>query len=187
MALILTDDQNYKDIAAAIREKNGSTTTYAPSEMAAAISAGASGSNFPDSIYSIYGSADGKYYNLVGSHDEPFRGYFYGGRLSHLKLKTSTNIDFVLGCGDHGDGLVITYGDKVCVGEGGGTGVNYLELGTNPIYITGIDVEVYSHVDEVTNQQGQPDPNKLAIYKGNVVADVIKKLPVMFSKTSTQG
>lgn len=43
MALILTDDQNYKDIAAAIREKNGSTTTYAPGEMAAAISAGASG------------------------------------------------------------------------------------------------------------------------------------------------
>lgn len=43
MALILTDDQNYRDIAAAIREKNGSTTTYAPGEMAAAISAGASG------------------------------------------------------------------------------------------------------------------------------------------------
>lgn len=43
MALILTDDQNYKDIAAAIREKNGSTTTYAPGEMAAAISGGASG------------------------------------------------------------------------------------------------------------------------------------------------
>ena len=43
MALILTDDQNYKDIAAAIREKNGSTTTYAPGEMAAAISSGASG------------------------------------------------------------------------------------------------------------------------------------------------
>lgn len=40
MALILTDDQNYKDIAAAIREKNGGTTTYAPGEMAAAISAG---------------------------------------------------------------------------------------------------------------------------------------------------
>ena len=186
MALILTDDQNYKDIAAAIREKNGSTTTYAPGEMAAAISGGGS-SNFPDSIYSIYGSENGRYYNLVGSRDEPFRGYFYGGRLSYLKLKTSTNIDFVLGCGDHGDGLVITYGDKVCVGEGGGTGVNYLELGTNPIYITGIDVGVPNHNSEVVTPQGEPDPNKLAIYKGNVVADVIKKLPVMFSKTSTQG
>lgn len=43
MALILTDDQNYKDIAAAIREKNGGMATYAPGEMAAAISAGASG------------------------------------------------------------------------------------------------------------------------------------------------
>ena len=76
MALILTDDQNYKDIAAAIREKNGSTTTYAPGEMAAAISGGSS--NFPENIYSIYGSEDGKYYNLVGSHDAPFRSYFYG-------------------------------------------------------------------------------------------------------------
>ena len=186
MALILTNDQNYKDIAAAIREKNGSTTTYAPGEMAAAISGGGS-SNFPDSIYSIYGSEDGKYYNLVGSHDEPFRGYFYGRYLLHLKLKTSTNIDFVLDCGEGGNGLVITYGDKVCVGEGGGTGVNYLELGTNPIYITGIDFEVSNHPYEVVDQQGSLDPNKLAIYKGNVVVDVIKKLPVMFSKTSTQG
>ena len=186
MALILTDDQNYKDIAAAIREKNGSMTTYAPGEMAAAISGGGS-SNFPDNIYSIYGSEDGKYYNLVGSRDEPFRSYFYASKLSHLKLKTSTNIDFVLHCGEHGDGLVITYGDKVCVGEGGGAGVNYLELGTNPIYITGIDFEVYSHIGDIVNLNGQPDPNKLAIYKGNVVADVIKKLPVMFSKTPTQG
>lgn len=186
MALILTDDQNYKDIAAAIREKNGSTTTYAPGEMAAAIS-GAGSSNFPDSIYSIYGSTDGKYYNLVGSRDEPFRGYFYANELSYLKLKTSTNIDFVLGCGDHGDGLVITYGDKICVGEGGGTGINYLELGTDPIYITGIDFEVNSSFSGVASQEGGFDPDKLAIYKGNVVADVIKKLPVMFSKTSTQG
>ena len=186
MALILTDDQNYKDIAAAIREKNGSTTTYAPGEMAAAISGGGS-SNFPDSIYSIYGSADGKYYNLVGSRDEPFRGYFYANELSYLKLKTSTNIDFVLGCGELGDGLIITYGDKVCVGEGGGAGVNYLELGTEPIYITGIDFEVNSSFSGVASQEGGFDPDKLAIYKGNVVADVIKKLPVMFSKTSTQG
>ena len=186
MALILTDDQNYKNIAAAIREKNGSTTTYAPSEMAAAISGGGS-SNFPDSIYSIYGSEDGQYYNLVGSRDEPFRGYFYGGELSYLKLKTSTNIDFILSCGEVGDGLVITYGDKVCVGEGGGAGVNYLELGTEPIYITGIDFEVNSSFSGVASQEGGFDPDKLAIYKGNVVADVIKKLPIMFSKTSTQG
>lgn len=57
MALILTDDQNYKDIAAAIREKNGSTTTYAPGEMAAAISAGAGGGLYYHCCLA-YGSGD---------------------------------------------------------------------------------------------------------------------------------
>ena len=35
--IVITDDKHYTDIAAAIREKNGETTTYKPSEMAAAI------------------------------------------------------------------------------------------------------------------------------------------------------
>lgn len=39
MALVITDTQNYVDIANAIREKNGSEDTYMPSEMAAAIQA----------------------------------------------------------------------------------------------------------------------------------------------------
>ena len=39
MALIFTDDQNYSDIADAIRAKNGSSDTYLPSEMADAIAA----------------------------------------------------------------------------------------------------------------------------------------------------
>lgn len=37
MAIILTDNQHYSDIADAIREKNGTQNTYLPSEMAAAI------------------------------------------------------------------------------------------------------------------------------------------------------
>ena len=38
MAKVITDEQNYQDIANAIRAKLGSTDTYTPSEMAAAIS-----------------------------------------------------------------------------------------------------------------------------------------------------
>lgn len=46
---VLTDDTNYKAIADAIREKNGTTETYKPSEMAGAIkmlSANSSGGDF---------------------------------------------------------------------------------------------------------------------------------------------
>ena len=39
MAILTTDSKHYTDIAAAIRGKNGETTTYKPSEMAAAIEA----------------------------------------------------------------------------------------------------------------------------------------------------
>ena len=37
MALKITDEQNYKDIADAIRDKLGSSDTFLPSEMADAI------------------------------------------------------------------------------------------------------------------------------------------------------
>ena len=39
MALVLTDDQHYKNIANAIRSQNGTEQTYLPSEMSPAISA----------------------------------------------------------------------------------------------------------------------------------------------------
>lgn len=39
MAIVTTDNKHYTDIAEAIRTKNGSSTTYKPSEMAAAIKA----------------------------------------------------------------------------------------------------------------------------------------------------
>lgn len=39
MANVIIDDTHLGNVAAAIREKNGETTTYKPSEMAAAISA----------------------------------------------------------------------------------------------------------------------------------------------------
>ena len=37
MAYVMTDESNYEDIADAIREKLGTSTTYLPSEMAAAV------------------------------------------------------------------------------------------------------------------------------------------------------
>lgn len=39
MAVVITDDKHYTDIAAAIRAKNGTDTKYKPSEMATAIAA----------------------------------------------------------------------------------------------------------------------------------------------------
>ena len=39
MAIIYTDDTHYKNIADAIRAKNGTTTKYMPSDMSAAIEA----------------------------------------------------------------------------------------------------------------------------------------------------
>ncbi len=39
MAVVTTDNQHYTDIANAIREKNGSTDTYQPADMAGAVQA----------------------------------------------------------------------------------------------------------------------------------------------------
>lgn len=45
MAIVITDDKHYSDIAAAIRSKNGGSTKYKPEEMAAAINAIEGGSD----------------------------------------------------------------------------------------------------------------------------------------------
>ena len=58
MAKVLTNEQNYIDIAAAIREKNGSTDTYKPAEMAAAIAAievGGGGGELPEEAFNLSG------------------------------------------------------------------------------------------------------------------------------------
>ena len=44
MSYVITDSQNYSDIAAAIRQKTGSANTYTPSQMSVAIT------NIPQSI-----------------------------------------------------------------------------------------------------------------------------------------
>lgn len=54
--MVLTDEKNYQDIAAAIREKNGTEETYKPAEMAAAIAAiETGGGELPEEAYLITG------------------------------------------------------------------------------------------------------------------------------------
>lgn len=48
MAIVTTDDVNYKNIASAIREKNGTENTYKPAEMATAIRSIAQGVDTSD-------------------------------------------------------------------------------------------------------------------------------------------
>ena len=59
MAKVLVNENNLTNIANAIRGKNGTTTTYKPSEMAAAISAietgGGSGGALPEDAFNITG------------------------------------------------------------------------------------------------------------------------------------
>lgn len=60
MALVITDEQNYEDIAGAIRLKLNVETTYLPSEMAAAIGTidGGGGAGFPASSLVGVGHAE---------------------------------------------------------------------------------------------------------------------------------
>ena len=66
MSKVLVNESSLTGIADAIRSKNGSTTTYKPSEMAAAITAisgGGSGPEIPDSAFVITGDASHWDYN----------------------------------------------------------------------------------------------------------------------------
>ena len=56
MAIVITNDKHYTNIANAIREKNGETTTYKPEEMAAAIEAITSGNPITEmNVYELAG------------------------------------------------------------------------------------------------------------------------------------
>ena len=72
MAKVLTDEKYYAEIADAIREKNGETTKYKPSEMGAAIVAIEAGSgggtvDFPKEAFNITGTC--KYWDYLGKWD----------------------------------------------------------------------------------------------------------------------
>ena len=77
MALVATDNKYYAAIAAAIREKSGSTSLYKPSEMAAAILALEDGGFFPSILVTglsetdtVTAMKDGKTVNGVWSSTE---------------------------------------------------------------------------------------------------------------------
>ena len=66
MANVIINDTNLTNIANAIRGKNGTTTTYKPSEMAAAITAisgGGGGSGVPAEALVFSGDCSYKFYN----------------------------------------------------------------------------------------------------------------------------
>ena len=66
MANVIINDTNLTNIANAIRGKNGTTTTYKPSEMAAAITAisgGGGGSDVPAEALVFSGDCSYKFYN----------------------------------------------------------------------------------------------------------------------------
>lgn len=65
MANVIINDTNLTNIANAIRGKNGTTTTYKPSEMAAAITAisgGGGGSGVPAEALTFSGDCSYKFY-----------------------------------------------------------------------------------------------------------------------------
>ena len=76
MSKVLVNESSLTGIANAIRGKNGSTTTYKPSEMAAAITAisgGGSGPDIPEEAFVISGNCD--YLNYNGYWDWFFNQY----------------------------------------------------------------------------------------------------------------
>lgn len=130
-------------------------------------------------LYTISGSTDGKYYNLTAYDD--FRDYFYGGQLSSLTLSNSTGVNFDINCGNGGSGVVITYGSQQSGGTGSGHTTNYLNLGTSPIKVTAINIEFTDNYISNAEHYGI----NLNTRKAEIRADVLIKMPKMFSKTSS--
>lgn len=78
MSKVLVNESSLTGIANAIRGKNGSTDTYKPSEMAAAITAisgggGGSGADIPDSAFVL--SGDCRYWDYNGKWDSFITAY----------------------------------------------------------------------------------------------------------------
>lgn len=75
MSKVLVNESSLTGIANAIRGKNGSTTTYKPSEMAAAITAisGGGGPDIPESAFAFSGNCN--YLNYNGHWDWFFNQY----------------------------------------------------------------------------------------------------------------
>lgn len=111
MAKVLVNESSLTGIADAIRGKNGSTDTYKPSEMAAAITAisgggGGSGPEIPDSAFVLSGSTNhwdynGKWDKFIAAYADKWStsnlvdcySMFYGTKL--------TSIPFDINLGNH--------------------------------------------------------------------------------------
>ena len=104
MSKVLVNESSLTGIADAIRGKNGSTDTYKPSEMAAAITAieggGGSGPEIPDSAFVISGNArnwdyNGKWDNFITAYSDKWStsnlsdcsSMFYGAKLTSIPFE----------------------------------------------------------------------------------------------------
>lgn len=140
MALILTDDQNYKDIAAAIREKNGSTTTYAPGEMAAAVEGlSGSGALYIHSVTLLVDASQTQSLVFVSAQSTKFT---FDSLKEHYKGKTiyaasaesgSTNYNTYFSV--NGEGTIITVGYESQMGSGGNFNPTNLFYNEDPIQV----------------------------------------------------
>ena len=88
MSKVLVNESSLTGIANAIRGKNGETTTYKPSEMAAAITAiSGGGPDIPDSAFVISGSCN--YWDYLGKWDSFIDAYKNKWSTSDINLCAS--------------------------------------------------------------------------------------------------
>ena len=88
MAKVLTDPQNYQNIANAIRGKNGSSSTYSPSQMASAIT------NLPTGGDTLAQAFDGTLQSYTYSGNKTSVGQYEGNvfRGDTINLPTITSV-----------------------------------------------------------------------------------------------
>lgn len=141
MALILTDDQNYKDIAAAIREKNGSTTTYAPGEMAAAVEGlSGSGALYMHSVTLLVDASQTQSLVFVSAQSTKFtfdslKEYYKGKTINAASAddgSTQYNVYFSV----NGEGTIVTVSYESQMGSGGNFNPTSLFYNEDPIQVT---------------------------------------------------
>ena len=111
-------------------------------------------------IYTIEGSSDGCYDNCLWENSS-IRDYFYSGDVNAITLSTNTGTDFVLGLeSDYASFVTVTYGDQTSVNSyvtmSNSDLSYYLDLGTNPIYITAINVTLMDDYDIFAEHYGYP-------------------------------
>ena len=140
MALILTDDQNYKNIATAIREKNGSTTTYAPSEMAAAVEGlSGSGALYMHSVTLLVDPTQVQSLVFVSAQSTKFtfdslKEYYKGKTIYAAAADASTKYNVYFSV--DGEGAIVTVGYESVMGSGGNFNPTSLGYNEDPIQVT---------------------------------------------------